>query len=284
MWMPHFLTRHKTDTIYVYAKRERSYVVVVKALVDEAGEEVVGLDDAWLPYGAEPGPRREHGRISVDVHRLELVLQRSGLGHVAIHDGRPGGGLAQIGTVALLLLAATAASIVVVATTAPAAAFLLVAANASTTSAPVTTALVVAASTSASAMTFLLVATIALAAAAPITTTLVAAGSTSASMLVAAATAAIEATTVTAAIEATTTTAPAAATTTSSAVIAVVLRASATTSSAVVAAPAALSDVRVHLTPAATTNPASSTVMARHETCSRPCEKEQQVCHTQVRV
>jgi hypothetical protein len=96
-------------------------------------------------------------------------------------------------------------------------------------------------------------------------------------MLVAAATAAIEATTATAAIEATTT---------SSAVIAVVLRTSATTSSAVVAAPAALSDVRVHLTPAATTNvnPASSTVMARHETCSRPCEKEQQVCHTQVRV
>lgn len=52
-----------------------TYVVVVQALVDEAGEEAVGPDDARRPRGAVPGARREHGlgAADVDAERLELL-------------------------------------------------------------------------------------------------------------------------------------------------------------------------------------------------------------------
>jgi hypothetical protein len=80
-----------------------AYVVVVQALVDEAGEEVVGPDDARRPRGAVPGPRREHGlgAADADAERSELLEERCGsLLRVARREGPPG--LEQIGVLALV--------------------------------------------------------------------------------------------------------------------------------------------------------------------------------------
>lgn len=242
---------------------------MVQALVDEADEEVVGPDDARRPHGAEARARWEHGRVAVDVHRLELLPKRGRVGRVAIRERRTG--LAQIRSWRLqtskptiAAVVAASLSLVAAATSAPATAVVVAATTTSTTAlvAATTSAtavpFIVAAATSSPTTSFLVTAAAASAPAAPFLVSAAAASAPATRFLVPAA----------AAVEATTT-APAAATTsaaTASAVVAVVLAAT----PAVAPASLALRDVGVRLTPAATAaNPTSSALMTRHGSCSR---------------